>query len=81
MNDQNTKHIHRITALILLAAIVFYFFFQVNKRSPLVEANPFATDPYDAVGSITTQVALLISLLSYARSYGNGMIPLKPRKG
>jgi hypothetical protein len=67
MNDQNTKHIHRITALILLAAIVFYFFFQVNKRSPFVEANPFATDPYDAVGSIATQVALLISLLSYAR--------------
>jgi hypothetical protein len=67
MNDQNTKRIHRITALILLAAIVFYFFFQVNKRSPFVEANPFAVDPYDAVGSIAIQVALLISLLSFGR--------------
>ena len=67
MNSQSIKRIHRMTALILLAAIVFFLFFQVNKRSPFVEANPFAIDPYDAVGSIAFQVALLISLLSYAR--------------
>ena len=67
MNDQNIKRIHRITALIFVAAIIFFLFFQVNKRSPLVEANPFADDPYDAVGSIAIQVALLISLLTYAR--------------
>jgi hypothetical protein len=67
MNGQNIKRIHRVTALILLAAILFYLFFQVNKRSPFVEANPFAVDPYDAVGSIAFQVALLISILSYAR--------------
>jgi len=67
MNGQSIKRIHRITALILIAAIVFYLFFQVNKRSPFVEANPFAVDPYDAVGSIAIQVALLISLLTYAR--------------
>jgi hypothetical protein len=67
MNDQNIKHTHRITALILVAAVVFYLFFQVNKRSPFVEANPFAVDPYDAVGSIAIQVALLVSILTYAR--------------
>jgi hypothetical protein len=67
MNDQSIKHIHRITALILLAAIIFFLFFQINKHSPFVEANPFAVDPYDAVGSIAIQVALLISILSYAR--------------
>jgi hypothetical protein len=67
MNGQNFKRFHRVTALILLTAIVFYLFFQVNKRSPFVDANPFAVDPYDAVGSIAIQLALLISLLSYAR--------------
>jgi hypothetical protein len=67
MNGQSNKRIHRVTALILLTAILFYLFFQVNKHSPLVEANPFAGDPYDAVGSIAIQLALLISLLSYAR--------------
>ena len=67
MNAQGVKRIHYVTALILLTAIIFYLFFQVNKRSPFVEANPFAVDPYDAVGSIVIQVALLISILGYAR--------------
>ena len=67
MVEQTIKHIHRVTALIFVAAIAFYLFFQINKRSPFVEANPFAVDPYDAVGSIAIQVALLISLLTYAR--------------
>ncbi len=42
MNVKNIKRIHRITALIFVASIIFFLFFQVNKRSPLVEANPFA---------------------------------------
>ncbi len=67
MNNKNSKRIHQVTALIFATAIIFYLFFQVNKRSPFVEANPFAVDPYDAVGSIAFQVALLISLLSYSR--------------
>jgi hypothetical protein len=67
MYRQSITRIHRISALILIAAIAFYLFFQINKRSPFVEDNPFAVDPYDAVGSIAIQVALLISLLTYAR--------------
>lgn len=67
MSDQNTQRIHQVTALIFLTAIIFFLFFQVNKRSPFVEVNPFANDPYDAVGSIAIQLAVLISLLSYAR--------------
>ncbi len=67
MSDLDVKRIHQVTALIFATAIIFYIFFQVNKRSPFVEANPFAVDPYDAVGSIAIQLALLISLLSYAR--------------
>ncbi len=67
MNEKNAKRIHQVTALIFAVAILFYLFFQVNKRSPFVEANPFAIDPYDAVGSIAIQLAFLIGLLSYAR--------------
>lgn len=67
MSDRDTKRIHQVTALIFATAMLFFFFFQVNKRSPFGEVNPFADDPYDAVGSIAFQVALLISLLSYAR--------------
>ena len=67
MNEQSVKRIHQVTALIFAVAILFYLFFQVNKRSPFVEANPFANDPYDAVGSIAIQLAFLIGLLSYAR--------------
>jgi hypothetical protein len=67
MDIQSIKIIHRVSALVLLTAILFYLFFQVNKGSPFVEANPFANDPYDAVGSIAIQAALLISILSYAR--------------
>jgi hypothetical protein len=67
MNNLSIKRIHRVSALILLAEFLFYLFFQINKRSPFVEANPFAVDPYDAVGSIAIQVASLISLLTYAR--------------
>ncbi len=61
------QRIHRLTAFILVLAIVFYLFFQVNKHNPFAMGNPFAVDPYDAVGSIAIQLALLISLLSYAR--------------
>jgi hypothetical protein len=67
MSDRDAKRIHQVTALIFTAALLFYLFFEVNKRSPFVEVNPFANDPYDAVGSIAFQMALLISLLSYAR--------------
>ena len=58
-----------MTALILFTAILFFLFFQVNKRDPFVMGNPTANDPYDAVGSIAIQVALLIGILSYARVF------------
>jgi hypothetical protein len=67
MSEQSVKRFHQVTALIFFTAILFYLFFQVNKRTPFVEANPSAVDPYDAVGSIAIQAALLVSLLSYAR--------------
>jgi len=67
MDAQSIKSIHRVTGLILLSAILLYLFFQVNKAGEFVNASPFAHDPYDAIGTIAVPVALLISLLSYAR--------------
>jgi hypothetical protein len=68
MDRATNRRIHRLTALIACAAIVFYLFFQVNKGGPFRDINPFGVDPYDAVGSFAIQVALLIGLLTYARA-------------
>jgi hypothetical protein len=62
------QRIHRATALITFAAVVFYLFFQINKRGPFRDVNPFGQDPYDAVGSFAIQGALLIGILTYARA-------------
>jgi hypothetical protein len=68
MNEKTTQRVHRVTALITLAAIVFYLFFQINKGGPFRDINPFGEDPYDAVGSFAIQGALLIGILIYARA-------------
>jgi hypothetical protein len=67
MNTETIRRVHRVTALITLAAVVFYLFFQVNKHGPFRDINPFGEDPYDAIGSFAIQVALLIGILTYAR--------------
>jgi len=63
-----TDRVHRLTTLILITAVLFFLFFQVNKGGPFREINPFGVDPYDAVGSFAVQVALFIGLLTFARS-------------
>jgi len=65
---QTNRDVHRVTALIAFAAIVLGLFFQTNKGGPFRDVNPFAEDPYDAVGSLAIQVALLIGALTYARA-------------
>jgi hypothetical protein len=68
MNQRTVQCVHRVTALIACAAILFCLFFQVNNRGPLGDVNPFGQDPYDAVGSFAFQGALLIAILTYARA-------------
>lgn len=68
MNEYTRTRIHRVTALIAFAAIVFCLFFQLSKRSPFRDVNPFGDDPYDAVGSFAIQGALLIGFLTYSRA-------------
>lgn len=51
-------------------SILFYFFFDFCKHTPsLGAANPFASDPYDAVGSFGIQLALLSALLTLIRTF------------
>jgi hypothetical protein len=61
-------NIHRISAWTGFVAVLFYLFFQVNKSGPTGAVNPFGVDPYDAIGSFAVQGALLVSLLTYART-------------
>ena len=68
VDRQARRQIHRATALIAFAAAAFCLFFQVNKGGPFRDINPFAEDPYDAVGSLAVQGALLIGVLTYARA-------------
>ena len=68
MNKETIQRVHRVTALITLAALIFYPFFQLNKGKPFRDINPFGEDPYDAVGSLAVQGALLIGILTYARA-------------
>lgn len=61
----------KVNALLTLAlAVLFYVFFQVSKHNvALSQVNPFAEDPYDAVGSFGTQFALFAALLSLVRAF------------
>jgi hypothetical protein len=51
--------------LTFVLAALFYLFWQTSKQQPaLLQVNAFAADPYDAVGSFSTQVALFTATLS-----------------
>lgn len=56
--------------LILALAVVFYLFWQLCKQQPaLAQAATFTEDPYDAVGSFGTQLALLIGFIGVVRAF------------
>ncbi len=63
------RRIQRLSGWVLLAALLFSLFFQVNKSGQFGAISPFAVDPYDAVGSFGFQLALFIGLLTYARTW------------
>ncbi|HXX64980.1 MAG TPA: hypothetical protein VEO56_14365, partial [Bacteroidota bacterium] len=68
MDEKASRRAFRVSALTAALAIVFTLFFQLSKAGPFREVNPFLDDPYDAVGSIAFQVALLVGVLTFARS-------------
>jgi hypothetical protein len=64
------KRLKLATLLVFGLSIIFYLFFDFCKHAPaLGTANPFAEDPYDAVGSFGIQLAFVSALLTLLRAY------------
>jgi len=56
--------------LLVLLALAFSLFFLSSKHNPaFAPVNPFAEDPYDAVGSFGVQFALFIAAVSLLRAF------------
>lgn len=64
------KQLRRDALHMLILAFVFLVFFGGAKHtSAWAQMNPFADDPYDAIGSFAIQLAVLLALLSCIRAY------------
>ncbi|MES2222409.1 MAG: hypothetical protein V4587_15760 [Acidobacteriota bacterium] len=56
--------------LTFVVAILFWAFFDISKHNPLFsQANAFAEDPYDAIGSFGIQAAAVLAVLSLVRAF------------
>lgn len=56
-------------AILALAVLFVAFFFTSKHAVSLAGANPFAEDPYDAVGSTAIQLTMFTALLCLVRSF------------
>jgi len=63
------KEIHFLAIFTTITSFVFWAFFAWSKNQSISELNPFAVDPYDAIGSFAFQLAIALSILSLARSF------------
>ncbi len=61
----------KLTSLvILLLSLLFIAFFFISKQNPIFKnVNPFADDPYDAVGSFTIQLSFLTAFICLLRAF------------
>ena len=61
----------KISAIIAIAlALLFSVFFDTTKHNPFLSAvNPFAEDPYDAIGSFALQAVILLGFLALFRAF------------
>jgi hypothetical protein len=56
--------------VVFVLAILFFLFFDVEKHTPaFIPVNPFATDPYDAIGSYAIQAAFVCGALAVFRAF------------
>lgn len=70
MRTLTTGSFKTISFVVFLLAIFFLAFFDNSKNIPLLAVvNPFADDPYDAVGSFGIQLAFFAAILSLMRSF------------
>lgn len=70
MRTQPSRSLKTVSSLVLLLAFFFWAFFDISKKAALLAVvNPFAEDPYDAVGSFGIQLAFFAALLSLLRAF------------
>jgi hypothetical protein len=70
MRTQTVRSFKTISFVIFLLTIFFLAFFDNSKNIPLLAVvNPFAEDPYDAVGSFGIQLSFFAALLSLIRAF------------
>src|SRR5882757_7375205 len=80
MMSPTDRALQRDALRMLATALVFCFFFQATKHlSAWARVNPFAEDPYDAIGSFAVQFAVFVALLSIIRVVRVGSFPLNAR--
>ncbi len=79
MRTQTARPFKTISFVVFLLTVFFLAFFDTSKNMPLLAViNPFADDPYDAVGSFGVQLsffAALLSLIRALRPYATKEIP------
>ncbi|HZC78463.1 MAG TPA: hypothetical protein VE258_11985 [Ktedonobacterales bacterium] len=66
-------HLSRVfksnAGIVFVLALAFFAFFDVTKHDPSLSAiNPFAEDPYDAIGSFGVQAGIFLGLLALLRA-------------
>ena len=67
---QTAKSLKTLAVIVFFLTIFFWAFFDNSKNLPaLAVINPFAEDPYDAVGSFGIQLSLFAALLSLLRAF------------
>ena len=80
MDNNDLKKAQRFALLACLLSILFWAFFNTSKHNPLfAEINPFANDPFDAVGSFGMLLAPLVAdlaLLGCLRPHPKGWTSL-----
>jgi hypothetical protein len=70
MRTQAVRPFKTLSFVIFLFTVFFLAFFDNSKHIPFLAAiNPFADDPYDAVGSFGIQLSFFAAFLSLIRSF------------
>lgn len=70
MKTPTARSFRTLSFAVFVLVIFFWAFFDNSKHIPFLAAvNPFADDPYDAVGSFGIQLSFFAALLSLIRAF------------
>src|ERR1051325_6208544 len=70
MRVQTAKPLRTISLVVFVLAVFFFAFVDTSKHIPfLAIINPFADDPYDAVGSFGIQLSFFAAAISLFRAF------------